>query len=38
MNRLNNGGVPLWAWCITWEIMLADVILGIVSIVGLLRR
>ena len=33
-----GGGIPNWAWCITWGIMLAGVILNIIGIVGLLTR
>lgn len=25
-SKRNNGGVPTWAWCITWGLMLASLI------------
>lgn len=36
--RGHDGGVPVWAWCITWGIMLAGVVLNIIGIAGLLIR
>lgn len=36
--RGHDGGVPGWAWCITWGIMLAVVVLNIIGIAGLLIR
>lgn len=28
--RPSHGGVPNWAWCITWGIMLVGVVLNLI--------
>ena len=38
MKKKRSGGVPGWAWGITWGIMLAGVVFNIIGIVGLLMR
>ena len=43
MKRISNwlkqrptyGGVPNWAWCATWSIMLAAVIINLLGIIAL---
>ena len=36
--RPSYGGVPNWAWCITWGIMISGIVLNVICIVGLLKR
>ena len=31
-------GIPNWAWCITWGIMISGIVLNVICIVGLLKR
>lgn len=32
------GGIPNWAWCITWGFMLSGTAINIIGIAGLLKR
>lgn len=38
MQKKDDGGIPGWAWYITWGIMLAGIVLNIIGIAGLLKR
>lgn len=37
-DKNKDGGMPDWAWRITWGIMIAGIILNIISIARLLTR